>query len=258
MTAAAVSAGVAFAATTGPAGDGPGGQGGGHSGSPLAAAASRAALSALASQEDAAGRSQQGRTASSPAPVSATTGQPGGGRQHPDASRSAAPAAGSGAPAAGSAAAAAEPARPYEFYDSTDPQTVPAGAEIAVYATGGSPTPASAVAGRRQVLWIDTLATDPQAQVLDIEPGCAQPSQAPQWVTSHLNEVPGSVAILYTMLSEWPAVQSAVASLPAQERSRIRWWIADPTGSPHVVPGSNATQWFWGATYDISTALPDF
>lgn len=251
MTAAAVSAGVAFAATTGPAGDGPGGQGGGHSGSPLAAAASRAALSALASQEDAAGRSQQGRTASSPAPVSATTGQPGGGRQHPDASRSAAPAAGSAAPAA-------EPARPYEFYDSTDPQTVPAGAEIAVYATGGSPTPASAVAGRRHVLWIDTLATDPQAQVLDIEPGCAQPSQAPQWVTSHLNEVPGSVAILYTMLSEWPAVQSAVASLPAQERSRIRWWIADPTGSPHVVPGSNATQWFWGATYDISTALPDF
>ncbi len=108
------------------------------------------------------------------------------------------------------------------------------------------------------MLWIDTEGTDPEAQILDVEPGCATPSQVPQWVTSRLDQVPGSVAIVYTMLSEWSTVQSAVASLPAWERSRIRWWIADPTGSPHIVPGSNATQWYWGANYDISTALPDF
>jgi hypothetical protein len=135
---------------------------------------------------------------------------------------------------------------------------VPAGAEVAVYADGPHPTPASAVAGRKHVLWIDIDGSDPQAQVLDVEPGCATPSQVPQWVQSRLTDVPGSVAIVYTMISEWQAVQSAVASLPAQDRARIRWWIADPTGSPHIVPGSNATQWYWGSTYDISTALPDF
>jgi hypothetical protein len=60
------------------------------------------------------------------------------------------------------------------------------------------------------------------------------------------------------MLSEWPSVQAACATLPASMRSRIRWWIADPTGVPHIVPGSDATQWFWGANYDISTATPRF
>jgi hypothetical protein len=236
VTVAGVSAGVAFAATTGPTGAG------GNLGSLPAGAK---ALSGQAARY----RTPPGQTgAPARRPVSRTASTPS--RQAGAAARRAA--------AKRPFAAAARPAVPYEFYDSTDPQTVPAGAEIAVYATGGDPTPAAAVAGRQHVLWIDTLATDPQAQVLDIEPGCAQPSQAPQWVTSHLKQVPGSVAILYTMLSEWPQVQSAVASLPAPERSRIRWWIADPTGSPHIVPGSSATQWYWGPSYDISTALPDF
>jgi len=53
-------------------------------------------------------------------------------------------------------------------------------------------------------------------------------------------------------------VQQAVASLPQSLRSHIRWWIADPTGYPHIVPGSDATQWYWGPNYDISTALPGF
>ncbi len=157
-----------------------------------------------------------------------------------------------------SPAPVAGPAKPYQFYDAVDPLTVPAGAEVATYADGPHPTPVSEVAGRKQVLWIDINGSDPQAQVLDVEPGCATPAQVPQWVSSRLTDVPGSVAIVYTMISEWSAVQSAVASLPAQMRARIRWWIADPTGYPHVVPGSNATQWYWGPNYDISTALPDF
>jgi hypothetical protein len=36
--------------------------------------------------------------------------------------------------------------------------------------------------------------------------------------------------------------------------SHIRWWIADPTGSPHIVPGADATQWYWGTGFDESTA----
>jgi hypothetical protein len=248
VTVAGVSAGVAFAATTSPAGDGPGDQGGGQPGGSLAAAASQAALSKMASgykvATDRAAGSRQRQGASSPAPASAKTARPGAARQRPAAKRTAAP--------------AAAPAGPYEFYDAVDPESVPAGAEVATYADGPHPTPVSEVAGRRKVLWIDVDASDPQAQVLDVEPGCATPAQVPQWVTSRLSQVPGSVAIVYTMISEWSAVQAAVASLPAQERSRIRWWIADPTGSPHVVPGSSATQWYWGPAYDTSTALPGF
>jgi len=53
-------------------------------------------------------------------------------------------------------------------------------------------------------------------------------------------------------------VRAAVASFPAQMRARIHWWIANPTGRPHLVPGSDATQWYWGPSYDISTASPGF
>ena len=66
------------------------------------------------------------------------------------------------------------------------------------------------------------------------------------------------MAIIYTMRSDWSAVQSAVGTLPSSEQSQVRYWIADPTGVPHVVPGSSATQWYWGSNYDISTANPNF
>jgi hypothetical protein len=144
------------------------------------------------------------------------------------------------------------------FYDSTTPQAVPAGAEVAVYATGAVPTPTSAVAGRANVLWIDTLGTDPAAQVIDVEPGCASPSQVPGWVSSRLDKYKGQVAIVYTMLSDWSEIQAEVATLPSWMQSHVRWWIADPTGVPHIVPGAQATQWYWGSSYDISEAEPDF
>jgi len=86
----------------------------------------------------------------------------------------------------------------------------------------------------------------------------ATPSIAASWVQHRLTASPDALAIIYAMQSEWPAVQSAVASLTAQMRSYIRWWIADPTGYPHVVPGSDATRWYWGSSYDISAALLDF
>jgi hypothetical protein len=150
------------------------------------------------------------------------------------------------------------PSKPYEFYDSVEPETVPAGAIVGTYSTGARPVPASAVAGRKQVLWIDTLATDPAGSgALDVEPGCATPSQVPGWVSGRLKAHPDQVAIVYMSLSEWPQVQADVASLPSWMRSRIRWWVADPTGVPHLVPGSSATQWYWGATYDESMAAPN-
>jgi hypothetical protein len=109
------------------------------------------------------------------------------------------------------------------------------------------------------VLWIDTNGSSPKAAgALDVEPGDATPTGAAQWVQQKLSASPSSTAVVYTMKSEWPQVQSAIGSLPAQMQSHVKYWIADPTGTPHTVPGASATQWYWGNSYDISTAMPGF
>jgi hypothetical protein len=148
--------------------------------------------------------------------------------------------------------------KPFLVYDSVNPQAIPGDPVVATYADGPHPDPRSAVANFSHVMWVDIDASDPHADALDIEPGCASPSEAAGWVSARLNADPHGVAILYTMISQWATVKADVSSLPAWMQSRIRWWIADPTGSPHVVPGSQATQWYWGQNYDISTALPGF
>lgn len=135
---------------------------------------------------------------------------------------------------------------------------IPPNEVVATYATGPGATPAWQVSGRRTVLWIDVVGTDYAAAALDVEPGNATPSIAARWAWHKLSAEPKSVAIIYTMILEWPSVKAAVATLPRWMQSHIRWWIADPNGVPHIVPGSQATQWYWGHNYDISTAMPDF
>lgn len=154
-------------------------------------------------------------------------------------------------------AAHARHARSYLIYDSVTPAAIPSHHIIATYATGNYAVSPAQVAGRR-VMWIDITGTDPAAAILDVEPGDATPSLAASWAWHRLTANPRSLARIYTMRSEWPAVQAAVATLPPRMRSRIRWWIADPTGIPHIVPGSDATQWYWGHSYDITTATPHF
>jgi hypothetical protein len=227
-----------------------------HSGSALAAANSGAASGAAAGAAAARAAARataagSGTRRSAPAPrhSPAATAAPAQVTTHPRHHQA--------APRAQAAAAQAQP-QPYLIYDSVNPQAIPGDPVIATYADGPNPDPPSAVAAFSHVLWIDIDASDPQANALDIEPGCASPSQAAGWVSARLNADPSGVAILYTMISEWPTVQADVSSLPSWMQSRIRWWIADPTGSPHIVPGSQATQWYWGQNYDISTALPSF
>ena len=152
------------------------------------------------------------------------------------------------------AAAPRGPVKPYLIYDSVLPGALPASHVAAVYATGPYAVPETAVQGHGQVLWIDVRGTDPAADVLDIEPGCASPAAAAAWVTARLTEYPNSLAVLYTSIAEWALVKGEVAGLPGWMQARIRWWIANPTGYPHLVPGSDATQWYWGSSVDISTA----
>jgi hypothetical protein len=153
--------------------------------------------------------------------------------------------------------AQAAPAKPYLIYDSVLPAALPPNNMDATYATGPYAATLSQVAGR-QVMWIDVSGTDYEASALDVEPTDATPDQAAIWAYHRLSRHPTELAHIYTNISEWPQVQAACARLPAWMQSHIRWWIADPTGVPHVVPGSDATQWYWGPSYDISTATPRF
>ncbi len=150
------------------------------------------------------------------------------------------------------------PARPYEIYDSVTPSAIPAGHEVATYADGSFAASPSSMTGKK-VLWIDANGSDPRAAAVDAEPGDVTPGGAASWAAQKLHADPSGQAIIYTMRSEWSAAQAAVrTAVPSAEQSHVRWWIADPTGVPHVVPGSSATQWYWGSNYDISTATPGF
>jgi hypothetical protein len=183
------------------------------------------------------------------APAPATVAPPPA--AHPVASTSPAPPAAPAPPPA--------PPQPYQLYDSVTPSSIPASSQaVAVYANGGYAAAPGQVGHRGLTLWIDTNGSDPHADVLDVEPGDATPSQAATWVQQKLSASPNSTAIVYTMRSDWGAVQQAVGQLPWWMPSHTKYWIADPTGVPHIVPGSQATQWYWGQNYDISTALPSF
>jgi hypothetical protein len=236
--------GVLSAATVSGAHDGASGL---TSSAAAKAAAAKAAAKAAALLHQAAVR--QHRAAAGPA--SSPHPRHHGGGHHP------APAA-HVAPPVHRSRPAAPPAKPFLVYDSVIPQAIPGNPVVATYADGSNPDTPAMVAGRSNVIWISVTGLDPNASALDIEPGCASPSQAASWVSLRLTAHPHGVAILYTMISDWSAVQANVSTLPSWMKSHIRWWIADPTGTPHIVPGSQATQWYWGPNYDISTALPGF
>ena len=174
----------------------------------------------------------------------------------PAPAKSAAPAPAAAPAAPAPAPAPAPPAQPYQVYDSVTPSALPAGAAVATYADGGYAVNPAQVAGHPHVTWIDTNGSDPSANALDVEPGDATPAMAATWAWQKLHTDPGATAIVYTMMSQWPATQAAINTLPAPMQSHVKYWIADPTGVPHVVPGASATQWYWGPNYDISTALP--
>jgi hypothetical protein len=146
----------------------------------------------------------------------------------------------------------------YTFYDSTTPSEIPAHQQIATYADGDYAIERSTLSNPEQVIWIDIDGHDANADALDVEPGDATPAEVATWVRHRLTAHPGAIAIVYTMRSEWGAAKASVATLPASMRAQVRWWIADPTGYPHILPGAQATQWYWGDDYDISSAEPGF
>jgi hypothetical protein len=177
---------------------------------------------------------------------------------HTSASHTSAGHASAGQASAGHATAKAASTQPETIYDSVAPTAIPAGQQVATYADGPYQATGTAVAGRGNVLWIDTNGTNTHAQALDVEPGDATPAEAASWVSAKLSASPRTDAIVYTFEAEWGSVQSNIDALPSWMQSHVKYWIADPTGTPHIVPGASATQWYWGSSYDISMAQPGF
>lgn len=146
-----------------------------------------------------------------------------------------------------------------ETYDAVTVSNLPTGAYVAVYANGRYRANPAELKRFKNVTWIDVNGTDPRANALDIETGDATPETVLSWVPDHV-KIYGAKAHsrLYSNLSTWPAVKAAVARLAPAERSTVMYWVANPTGVRHLVPGSAATQWFWGPGYDITYWAQNF
>ena len=199
-------------------------------------------------------------SSAAPAPARHVTGQPAQARPARGAHLTVKVAPKAGRPTQHRAApkAPAMPARPYRMYDSVTPSAIPAHQAGAVYSTGAYSASPAQVSHLGHALWIDTTGHNYSASVLDVEPGDATPAQAASWAFHRLQANHHALARIYTMRSQWPAAQAAVRGLPGWMQSQIRWWIADPTGVPHIVPGASATQWYWGSSYDLSLVKPGF
>jgi hypothetical protein len=116
---------------------------------------------------------------------------------------------------------------------------------------------------------IDVLGTDPhKASVADVEKFDMTPDSLAEWIPARLDAGPQDghgeptwLARPYCNLSTWPSVRAVVARLDAKYRRQVRYWIANPTGIRHLVPGSAATQFWWGSSsdnFDISDVDPSW
>jgi hypothetical protein len=187
------------------------------------------------------------------APVPATIATPATGSKHAAIAKPA-----SASKHAAAKRAAAKRTGPTVIYDSVTPSAIPAGKAVAAYSNGAYQASAAQVAGHGTVLWIDVNGSNTRAGALDVEPGDATPAGAAAWASAKLTKDPNATAIIYTFKAAWGPVISNINALPAWMHSHVKYWIADPTGTPHILPGAAATQWYWGANYDISSAKAGF
>lgn len=161
------------------------------------------------------------------------------------------------------------------LYDSTHPQTIPTDAPIvAGYINGHYAwSPSDWARFPHSILLTISISATTPADILDVERYDATPPRAPTWLRmNYFNACrparPWQRTIYCSRLSTWPTVQSAISSaLSSGHLSTSQlpaYWIADhltpPT--PHLVPGSSATQYTDHATeYDLSitnTVWPNY
>jgi hypothetical protein len=141
------------------------------------------------------------------------------------------------------------------MYDAVDVAAIPAGAQIvAGYVDGNWPTYDELVAAFPDAQHVSiTVIGKPGAMVADCETGDLTPLGAAHWAEAEI--AAGRRPCIYYSRANAPAVTAALqgAGVPI---SAVDFWVADWTGTAHVVPGSVATQWAdppkSGGNYDIS------
>lgn len=112
---------------------------------------------------------------------------------------------------------------------------------------------------KARIFTIDVLGTAPEdCGIADVENRDMTPADIPGWVNRRIDAHPDALARIYCNKSTWPAAQREVVTLAPAQRERVRWWIADPTGTDHGIPGADAVQWDWGVSYDTSSILRSF
>jgi len=134
------------------------------------------------------------------------------------------------------------------MYDSTNAAKIPTNAEVVAGYVDGEYAWTNADWERFPNAVKVRIAVFPwtnDGEVLDCENGDATPDQCPGWIRLRQS---GGVAVptIYCNLSSLAAVKAACQGLT------YNLWIADPTGAPHLVAGSVATQYQWTSGYDLS------
>jgi hypothetical protein len=141
------------------------------------------------------------------------------------------------------------------MYDAVDVAAIPAGASIvAGYVDGNWPTYDAVVAAFPDAQHVSiTVKGAPGARVADCETGDLTPQLAAGWARSEIEA--GRRPTIYYARSNAPAVSAALAAVEVAV-AELDFWVADWTGSAHLVAGSVATQWAdppsSGGNYDIS------
>lgn len=137
------------------------------------------------------------------------------------------------------------------MYDAIYPANIPAAAQmVAGYVDGRYAwKPADWARFPHAVkVRIAVFSSTADGHVLDVEPGCSTPGNAPGWVVRR--RAAGVDPTVYCSLSQWPVVRAAFA---AAKVAQPHWWIAAyPGNGPVLYSGTVAHQYANPGPVDIS------
>lgn len=144
--------------------------------------------------------------------------------------------------------------------DSTTPRNIPSDFNapdrlVAPYIDGAFKWPVAQLRRFSKAVQVTiTVTGDPAAMVADVESGDLTPEGFAAWLKARLDAGQRWHG-LYSSIDSRPLVDQAVTAAGLDPKL-FGWWGADPTGHPHLVPGSVATQYLWGTGYDLSVVTP--
>jgi hypothetical protein len=144
------------------------------------------------------------------------------------------------------------------MFDAVDVAAIPKDAQIvAGYVDGNWPTYDELVKAFPSAEHVSiTVKGAPGARVADCESGDLSPRTAAGWAKAEI--AAGRRPCIYYSRAAAPAVSAALAAEGVQ-LGAVDYWVADWTGTPHVVAGSVATQYAdppkSGGNYDISETV---